>query len=106
MQAQQSSQKRYLNQDGTINWVFIKQYNPRHCTDGERRVRHAFNLFNGYHNVKVLLAEWGEYTITDEDLAQQECARRTSEILRREREECYRRHSAWGRGRKTATATV
>ena len=97
--------QQYLNEDGTINWDFLKKYNPPALTDEELRVRQVFaSRFNCYYKVKLLLAEWGEYTITTEDLEQQEEARRTSVILQREREDCYIRHSLWARGRKTATA--
>ena len=99
--------QRYLNEDGTINWEFLKRGVFRAgagLTGRELEVTAVFSeVFNRYHNVKFLLAKWGEYTITQEDLAQQEAARRTSAILQRECEERYRRRSAHGRGRRTTS---
>ena len=107
-QKQQDHQPRYLNDDGTINWPFFRTYRPpADASERERRAHCFFNqpdYFNIYHRTKLLLADWGEYTITEADLEQQRRARATARVLAAEREDRFRRHSAWGRGRKTTSA--
>lgn len=82
MQAQGTT--RYLNQDGTINWEFLRRWwyrTPPDASEKEVEVLRTFhrNEAGRYPLVRRLLAEWGEYTITDQDLREERNATQAHE---------------------------
>lgn len=94
---------RYWMSDGKIDWKFLNRCVCgvlRQQTLEETLVAHAYGT-SDKRGVLQLLAEWGEIEY-GEDPGAIQAAQDFAACCRDRR----RRHSLWGRGRKTASATI